>query len=723
MASPVVEATAKSSTSTAGTSHTVTLPAGIVGSDLVLIVMDIGSTSATLNALTDWGEILDENSANGLKILWYTGAGVPSNPTFTSSASTRDASISYRISGANKSITPEIGTTGTGTSATPDPPASATPGSTKDYLFIAIAGMAGEEADDDTWGNTPPTNYLPNPPLQSACGVAGTNLGGLILAASRQLTTGSAEDPGTFGVDVSAAWRSQTIMVHPAPINPVVSQAFPKNIPSQKTAWTTAVSSMIFVNLALTLLAPAPSATDIFPAPLYARPGYTVRAQDTTQLNLQTNTLAPVSQDPFKPPILPNPKIAKYQPRFDHPNLQESTLVPVVAANPFKPPILPNPKIARYTQKQILITIYREIAPDLPYNQYDWPNPVIRPYRAPIGRDQNNLSNLIIPNTKPNKQDQWPNPVLRKHLNQRQDYSSLNSIMLGAGVAPGSNDVFPGPLYARPQWRKPTQVQNIPNVLILGIPAPPTPDLDIFRHLQTTKIIPPARIQVQNIPNVLVTGIPDAPPAPDVDIFRQLQTTKIITRRPTQVDLPPNLALTPTYIERVPVQGSVIRGPRRNPQFDHINTIALVTIPNLKPAKQDDWPNPIRRAYRAPQDGIPDQIPTITFVNTQPFAQTAWPNPVLRTYAQPVDEIPNTIEYQPFVPPGPPEHRPPDPWKPPHGGKYKKKKPQIAPWERDPETVRASLMAVVEAAKQRAIEAQDEEDLLIIMKFLEENDL
>jgi len=212
---PVVESTAESSTNTAGTSHTVTLPSGIVASDLVLIVMDIGSTSATLNALTDWGEILDEASANGLKILRYTGAGVPSNPTFTSSANTRDASISFRISGANKAIAPEIGSTGTGTSATPDPPASAAPGSTKDYLFIAFAGMAGEEADDDTWGNTPPTNYTPSPPLQKSCGTAGTNLGGLIVAAHRQLNTGSAENPGTFGVDTSAAWRAQTIMVHP----------------------------------------------------------------------------------------------------------------------------------------------------------------------------------------------------------------------------------------------------------------------------------------------------------------------------------------------------------------------------------------------------------------------------------------------------------------------------------------------------------------------------
>lgn len=217
MASPVIEGVAESSLNSAGTSHPVTLPASIDSTDLVLIIMDIGSTSATLNALTGWTESLDEAVANGLKIIRYTGAGVPSDPTFVTSASTRSAQIAYRISGADKTTAPQIATTATGSSATPDPP-SITPagGVSKDYLFIAFFGQAGEEADDDTWVNTPPTNYTPSPPRQKACGTAGTNLGGKIGAAERQLTTGAAQNPGTFGVDVSAAWRAQHIIIHPA---------------------------------------------------------------------------------------------------------------------------------------------------------------------------------------------------------------------------------------------------------------------------------------------------------------------------------------------------------------------------------------------------------------------------------------------------------------------------------------------------------------------------
>ena len=219
MASPVVAQVLEDATTTAGTSHVIDVPTPTAG-HLLLIILDKGSTSATINAHSELTELLDEASANGLYIAyrWMDGAE-PATYTLTSSAATRTASIIYRISGAeNPAITaPQIGTTGTGTSATPDPPASAAPPSSKDYLFIAFAGMAGEEADDDTWGNTPPTNYSPSPPRQKACGVAGTNLGGLIVSAERALTTGSAENPGTFGVDVSAAWRSQTITVHPGP--------------------------------------------------------------------------------------------------------------------------------------------------------------------------------------------------------------------------------------------------------------------------------------------------------------------------------------------------------------------------------------------------------------------------------------------------------------------------------------------------------------------------
>ena len=217
MAFPSVTSVTENATTTAGTSHTINHPT-VQSGELWILVLDKGSTAATVNAHALWTELLDENLANGLYIAYrWTNGTEGTSSTLTTSASTRTASHLYRINGAeNPAIqAPQIGTTSSGSSATPDPPASAAPASAKDFLFIAFYGAAGEEADDDTWSDTPPTNYTPSPPRQKSCGVAGTNLGGLIAAAERQLNTGVAENPGTFAKDVSAAWRAQTIMIHP----------------------------------------------------------------------------------------------------------------------------------------------------------------------------------------------------------------------------------------------------------------------------------------------------------------------------------------------------------------------------------------------------------------------------------------------------------------------------------------------------------------------------
>lgn len=218
MAFPVVAEAIEGSTNSAGTNHVITHPTVVAG-ELWILILDKGSTSATVNAHALWTELLDEALANGLYIAYrWTDGTEGASSTIVTSASTRDAHITYRITGAENPATqaPQIGTTSAGTSATPDPPASAAPGATKDFLFITFYGAALEEADDDTWSDTPPTNFTPSPPRQKACGTAGTNLGGLIAAAERQLNTGVAQNPGTFAKDVSAAWRAQTIMVHPS---------------------------------------------------------------------------------------------------------------------------------------------------------------------------------------------------------------------------------------------------------------------------------------------------------------------------------------------------------------------------------------------------------------------------------------------------------------------------------------------------------------------------
>ncbi|HEU4864644.1 MAG TPA: hypothetical protein VFT76_00225 [Actinomycetota bacterium] len=256
MASPVVEQVVESADTTAVTSHPVNLPTATSG-QLLLIIMAKGSTAATINALGDVTELLDENVATGLYVAVRQMDGTePTSYTFTSSAATRCATMAYRISGAENPGTtaPQLGTTATGTSTTPDPPASATPPSSKDYLFIACYSRALEEADDDTWSGASPTNYSPSTPRQKAGGIGGNNIAGILAACERALTTGSAENPGAFGAGVSAGWRAQTITVHPG----IASQGLTGAVFSRAGTFATGVLSTIRA-LTGTTFASAPS--------------------------------------------------------------------------------------------------------------------------------------------------------------------------------------------------------------------------------------------------------------------------------------------------------------------------------------------------------------------------------------------------------------------------------------------------------------------------------
>jgi hypothetical protein len=219
MASPaIVGSPVETAVSTASTTHTVSLPSGTTG-NLLLAVMSKGSqgTTPSVDALAGWNELLDEAIVLGLYIAWRTADGTEGATTnFTLSSATRGAWVVYEISGHENPATqaPQIGTTATGTSVNPNPPSVSVTGGSKDILAFALFGMAGEQADDDTLVTTFPTNYTDGQ-AEKTCGVAGTNLGGMIGVAARQVTT-SAEDPGTFTAIDNAAWRAQTIVVHPS---------------------------------------------------------------------------------------------------------------------------------------------------------------------------------------------------------------------------------------------------------------------------------------------------------------------------------------------------------------------------------------------------------------------------------------------------------------------------------------------------------------------------
>jgi hypothetical protein len=111
-----------------------------------------------------------------------------------------------------------VGTAATGSSTTPDPP-SVTPAANETNLFLALAAV------DDDWSQAvfAPTNYTGEANVGSNATSSTTCT---ILAAFRHVTTGSAENPGTFAVSSSEQWVAQTLCIPPGTVvnlEPVVN--------------------------------------------------------------------------------------------------------------------------------------------------------------------------------------------------------------------------------------------------------------------------------------------------------------------------------------------------------------------------------------------------------------------------------------------------------------------------------------------------------------------
>jgi hypothetical protein len=195
-----------------------------VAGNLILILCDKGTPAASdwsFNSLAGWTELLDENVTNGIT-MWYrvSDGAEGATVTMTSAQAIRSAETAYQISGAENPATqaPQLSTVATGTSANPNATTCTPTGGAKDYLWITMFGQAGEQADDDTLTTATPTNY--GSPIEKTCGVAGTNLGGMI-ASAHWTNNAASDDAGAWTSSDTTAWRAYTIAVHPAPVQPV----------------------------------------------------------------------------------------------------------------------------------------------------------------------------------------------------------------------------------------------------------------------------------------------------------------------------------------------------------------------------------------------------------------------------------------------------------------------------------------------------------------------
>lgn len=216
-ASPAVAATNVSSSAGDTTSQVVSLPASIAAGNLLFIGLGCDGNITVDAAATGWtqlkrfAETVTNANTNHVLYRWADGAE-GATVTVTIGASESCGHWSARVTDAeNPSTTPPAASTGASAGGSTDPnPDLITPPSSKDYLFIATASFDGGTNSC----TVAPTNYLTLLTAESTTGTAATQGG--VCAAFRQLTTGVAEDPGTFTPAAQDGWAAFTVLIHPA---------------------------------------------------------------------------------------------------------------------------------------------------------------------------------------------------------------------------------------------------------------------------------------------------------------------------------------------------------------------------------------------------------------------------------------------------------------------------------------------------------------------------
>lgn len=217
MASPdVLASAAHGDGAAAGTSHTITLPAGIAAGNGILAFLSVANNALASTASDGFTKIFQSTAASnyGLAIFWKpNAAGGGSDSLVVSLASSQKVTAAtYRISGHRTDEAPTVADVANGNNANPDPPLVSLPGGLSEDLLVF--GAAAINASSTTTSG--PAGYSG---LVWVQGFAASNGQDGVCAAYRQVTAAS-EDPGTFQISPSAGrnWVSTSVAIRPAAV-------------------------------------------------------------------------------------------------------------------------------------------------------------------------------------------------------------------------------------------------------------------------------------------------------------------------------------------------------------------------------------------------------------------------------------------------------------------------------------------------------------------------
>jgi hypothetical protein len=205
VAFPLVAARATGRTTTTDTTtHAITLPAGIVAGNLLLVVFSVdGSPTISINtgvSGNNWNISTKVSYSTTVSSVYLWKIAEASNAlTLTTSAVEQSSHVSFRITGAVH----VFGASASGSSTNSNPPVDPAQWGTQDYLWIAT-----RSGDSTIVATAAPANYLN---LQT---IAGAGTSGASTNTAERSINGSSEDPGTF-TSLTEQWVAHTICVSP----------------------------------------------------------------------------------------------------------------------------------------------------------------------------------------------------------------------------------------------------------------------------------------------------------------------------------------------------------------------------------------------------------------------------------------------------------------------------------------------------------------------------
>ena len=217
MASPVDSARQTTNITTAGTSHAINVGSPVSGTLLVVFVRFAAAPgTVTFTGYTQLVADTSDASDDDTRAYYRQADGTEgATDTLSTTSSVKLAAIAYEVTGAANpaSQAPEVSAVQTGTTVANQAGTNVVidpTGGTKDYLFIAFAGL-----DQEGVTFSGPSGYSNNANANSGTtGAVAANT--CIGSASRQATI-SEEIPGAFTHGAAAnGWASFCVAVHPA---------------------------------------------------------------------------------------------------------------------------------------------------------------------------------------------------------------------------------------------------------------------------------------------------------------------------------------------------------------------------------------------------------------------------------------------------------------------------------------------------------------------------